>query len=963
MYPLLFGTLSLEVMPSTIARLPFSAKHTYRDFQLCLGMEGNDLLIRATQGSKSFDLIPRRLLELKLPTAFTENYIHWYNYVDNTIEFRSSNDPWCTSSTNWCLQKIGQFWRLNKPGVTLVSLSSETQSALSTILSPLESKHHIHIQLDHYSQCLDIDLPRLELSFRVGHRSSRVESRQYGGTYVDPDQECGVLVGLSSKLILMGSYENRLVLIPEGSVSCSKAHHHVAVRVDENTVTKVHAYQLDTTLGRLVYDGSLQGRLYLAYLHALTSFCLPDPLTGHTGTESAISILRSSAVRSFNVLSEDNIRTLKLISKLSPARGYYPQNEKVMQQVDWDKNLSFLSQDSRFYTLVQEIFTQTQATELLYPSETFTPPSALQHINPELLQRDILRSALFRVSGYGAEDYTTHSDRKYQSRDSNLSSDRGKRSFVAARLVIRQNAALHYKSHEQLYEKLKSQYFKAGVINGPSVPFPRLEFDMEWLSDASSRISESWCGLHCSLASSATDHHNKFDIIMWLCMMAFAENADMDVVEIFSAAYRMGELRSVDIPQERKFDLSVGSSPCLTTLKDLLHSASRRFNNCPDATLPIQIGETETALRQRRAHSFEYNRDRALSALAQALKDQWPCRRPNQIIPDGVATYLDFPDAMNKIYGSFEAWYSNRNFYLYLRDLCSRLGRLVVEEVIVNPILVAEAPTPPAGRGRRYISNTDIFASPVPSLKPGDLGLSVTLCLQRSKYSRFGSRLAKLCQDLDSLARTKSEREYVMDLKRSFTALQKSSNDHRSVTAIQEDADSLAAYLRDCEEYFRYMTERLQAVAQGELQQSHRFLAAYIKNFPRICPSFWVQQLNKKHWDNLSEEWKHVIVEYGLVITDLQRARRLSRVSSNSTELLKEVLNRGHLNWDPYEFPEALLLEIESGIMIREVQEEIAGLMRDPPNNENAVMQLNMGEGKSTVIVPLVAALLADSTK
>jgi hypothetical protein len=109
---------------------------------------------------------------------------------------------------------------------------------------------------------------------------------------VDPDQAFPALVGLSSKLILKGSYEDRLVLIPEGTVSYSKADHHVAVSVDKNTVTKVHAYQLDTTLGRLVYDGNIQGRLYLGYLHVLTSFCLPDPLTGHTGTESAISIFR-----------------------------------------------------------------------------------------------------------------------------------------------------------------------------------------------------------------------------------------------------------------------------------------------------------------------------------------------------------------------------------------------------------------------------------------------------------------------------------------------------------------------------------------------------------------------------------------------------------------------------------------------------------------------------------------------
>jgi hypothetical protein len=49
--------------------------------------------------------------------------------------------------------------------------------------------------------------------------------------------------------------------------------------------------------------------------------------------------------------------------------------------------------------------------------------------------------------------------------------------------------------------------------------------------------------------------------------------------------------------------------------------------------------------------------------------------------------------------------------------------------------------------------------------------------------------------------------------------------------------------------------------------------------------------------------------------------------------------------------------------MIREVQEHIAGQMRDPKCGQNAVMQLNMGEGKSSVIVPIVAAALADGSR
>lgn len=82
--------------------------------------------------------------------------------------------------------------------------------------------------------------------------------------------------------------------------------------------------------------------------------------------------------------------------------------------------------------------------------------------------------------------------------------------------------------------------------------------------------------------------------------------------------------------------------------------------------------------------------------------------------------------------------------------------------------------------------------------------------------------------------------------------------------------------------------------------------------------------------------------------------------SSNHPDLLKELQNPGHQNWSPFEYPESLLLEVESGIMIRRVQENIAEQIRNPPSGVNSVMQLNMGEGKSSVIVPIVASALAD---
>ena len=52
--------------------------------------------------------------------------------------------------------------------------------------------------------------------------------------------------------------------------------------------------------------------------------------------------------------------------------------------------------------------------------------------------------------------------------------------------------------------------------------------------------------------------------------------------------------------------------------------------------------------------------------------------------------------------------------------------------------------------------------------------------------------------------------------------------------------------------------------------------------------------------------------------------------------------------------------QLEGDFFIRRAQANIAMEMISPPSGENSVMQVNMGEGKSSVIVPIAAATLAD---
>jgi hypothetical protein len=222
-------------------------------------------------------------------------------------------------------------------------------------------------------------------------------------------------------------------------------------------------------------------------------------------------------------------------------------------------------------------------------------------------------------------------------------------------------------------------------------------------------------------------------------------------------------------------------------------------------------------------------------------------------------------------------------------------------------------------------------------------------------------RLDQLCRDLGTYAKSKCERDYVENLRTSCTSLEKQGVDTQ-VHSCPEDKERFQLYLLGCKTYFANLNSALDHILANEIRPTD-CVAAKIKQAPRSCPTFWLGYLNHQRYDLLSEAWKAVCIVYGLAITHLHRAQRLVGLFDKPADFAEEIRQIGHTNWKPADYPETLLLEAESGIMVRAVQATIAEQMRQPPDDSNTVMQLHMGEGKSAVIVPIVAAALADTKR
>ncbi|PHH66135.1 hypothetical protein CDD81_198 [Ophiocordyceps australis] len=95
-----------------------------------------------------------------------------------------------------------------------------------------------------------------------------------------------------------------------------------------------------------------------------------------------------------------------------------------------------------------------------------------------------------------------------------------------------------------------------------------------------------------------------------------------------------------------------------------------------------------------------------------------------------------------------------------------------------------------------------------------------------------------------------------------------------------------------------------------------------------------------------SQHLKHY--DQGAYHAILPQARRLVQVQHDEFYVLQELQNTG---------------QCESELMVREGQVQVARQMIEPPEGRNSVMQLNMGEGKSSVIIPLVSLALSDGSQ
>ncbi|KAL4951222.1 hypothetical protein BDW69DRAFT_42194 [Aspergillus filifer] len=987
-YTTLFGQSPVEVMPSGLPGMQFSCQKNYMGHTIYFGMETSfgldhsELYIHAIDGEgQAWEFVPPRLFKGAFPDAFVDDYAHWYNIKGEFVEFRQLKEPWKPSSHCWRLQLKypDGGWQLSMGDISLVYILSRTAGALSKILKPLERASKIHCKLHRSSSWLEIHLPRLRLNFTLQARQSAIQSRQYRDMVVDPDQSLGTLTGLVNKLILRSvntKLNDRKVLIPEGKVGWEQDGPHVAVTIGWQTISRAHVYSVDHQLCRLADNGSIQSKLFLAYLHAVTSHCLPDPLTKRTGTEQSLYILRSASLRSFDQLQHENAEILGCIARLTPERSYYPQDRREMQSIKWQACLGCLVQRDEFRSEVNQILDQHRRMSIFFPDAPKVQP-ALPMIDQDLMQRARIRSSSFYTSEFGAEAHDTQFDCRYSELGRDHESSGCFRVFKLCKIIVERRSTIT----ETISSKsLRSQLWEfvsrsTEEVNGysRSIKASKIQYDATWLLDPAKFVSSHWCSIH-RLLCAGDARPNAQQTMIWISALTFLDKIPFPVLQALAAFYVMPSMTIIRLPPRVIFYISRGYEVDKNELISSVHP--HRLVQTPESSLPPQDREDYDAYQRRIDSLSQKRRSQVLRKFITTLLAQWPTETPSVPNIQGNLRFEDYYDtqsAMSCICTHFANWFHNKELRDYLLQVATAICGQPARPIYMPPCpvpLPAQVPNHQPG----FVSIDDLLHGELghpPTLETQPLNLDYLL-RGDDQFVEPALRLSALMDGLNSQARSNYERDYVLQLKNSVKSLQ----DRQRPGMLSVDSTALAKAIADychhcetvCSEFYNAILARLTlAITRSDLADIATTVYSDILKVlatanlgPRLSPEIVLLQLTRKRWQALSQEWRVCFIAYGRSITALQRAKRLPGLMNHPEDLTRELQNPGHTNWDPYDFPESLLLEIENGLLIRDVQEGIAKTMRD--HNENAVMQLNMGEGKSSVIVPIVAAALADGS-
>ncbi|KAG8742151.1 hypothetical protein FRC10_001959 [Ceratobasidium sp. 414] len=938
-------------------------------------MQGDkkELVIRAQAGDAMFELVAPPHLAEDFPLLFSSDYHHWINLKTGVVEFRPLEAPWTSRNENWRLRPVSEStYTMERYAehqtVFLVDSHSPTLQSILGQLRPLEDARYIHATVfSAPSRKLLVELPRMKLTFFV-NECQQLESDNFRGLVVDESQSIGTMFGLHNQLVLRAKDpiarslpRSRCVIIPYGDVNFASRAGHVHASIDPGSNRHIvfYQYKIDTDLGYLTSSVGLTSRLFKIYLHAVTSYCLPDPLTGRTGTEEALHELSESTTSSFDDIDVEQARLLQLIGELTPKRNYYPVHLRSMMTTRWH-DISPLAQHFAFGTATNAILSRAHSLRL-FNSSSFDLEPYMAKLDTGLLERVAYRTRAYYPLDAAIRLPTVihgldNKNQVYTGRDSptNGWTEAGQVALWAANLVHNKWGTPIFAPYDlvQLAESW-------GAIHGPSRGVA-LTYSSDWLL---LDLPNSWISLY-NLCRQATLHGDKHKLCCCLASAAYSGQLPQYLIPVLLAFATNPRFINLVPPIHSSYQLSDGYKPGSEKIQAILTAKGRGVASTPAQQLPKNQDESKKNWTQRQRDYYRTNISELATELARMWIDNWPSA---PFAPaSNYSLWFDIAGSIEQVRLYFKSCSRNLELLAHLREVESVLSsRPATDDLVFHP--KASRLTKPVRqlpKSTRFVGQPHLeeLMKQRPHPELGNTAPESTLSGSKEKGSPADTtRLKTLLADFRELSIHPLHQRYGTDLEASRVDLQKV---NAPVLPNQlPQPRRLHKNRRRCWEYLQDTLGEIEALLGPCTIIEDIISTAGI--WPRITPRTILGRLALWARSTLLPAWRNILMEFARVYIGYQHSERLVSLAAENKreEFYKELDLTDAGSASGTDHPDWLLVQIEGNFSIRPVQTRVAGEMVSPSSDANTILQLNMGEGKSSVIVPIIAASLADGSQ
>ncbi|KAJ0298724.1 hypothetical protein COL516b_009809 [Colletotrichum fioriniae] len=733
--------------------------------------------------------------------------------------------------------------------------------------------------------------------------------------------------------------------------------------------------------------------LYMkAQLHAYTSSAFPDPLTERTGTEEALQWLKSGICQPWSPLHSGPVRVLLKIAQLTAQHEYYPTDLKVMKTDRWDVSLTEGIQHEMFRPVVEQILSisaELQSFALVDVDFGVLPPAGDHHLH----DRARLRRQVYERSCDNSTDIPKAFDCKYLSRDAPASSDQ--RHLQVLEIV---NFLRTWPQRATTTQCLAQQLSQNILIGGFQKSCEKNSLNDRLGID----IAANWG----SLVKSCREQQIPFLLMFMLAPMSYGSKTDLSLVKTLAAFAVYEELKAIELPAWVEYrDFQPSQVP---QLDNLIQAIGPFKTPAPknDSDEPKSFASAKQLRRMRdEKAAWDLKADNDCMFLAKFLLAQWPCIEPGVAdIPKPLL--VDIEAALGAVRVEWKRLYQNRDLCAHLSTVQSILDQHRTETDYEAPCFIAseesfgdrlrggEIPSLRPDLLRKTIPNlhnggttnlkeaikvkitdpragrlVESFRHPAHIRQPIKVSSSImrssgTNVLAPSWISAKTTLLpstganAELRKIVSNLANSKSlvRQRYAEDLEKSLDAFVA-----RHASKHTKDDTSPDFVSREVSLSILSTQRRYKAIALA-LEKPDEDLSAECVHWlkagqlwPAITTVTLLEQLRSTATPvQFGNSVFEALLDFGISITDAQRDLRINHATmrGDAGRYADEMANKGHLNWQPSEHPDWLLLEIEANLMIRPDQVDVALATISPASGCNSVLQMNMGQAGVMVCQP-----------